>query len=285
MKKKILSICLVAVIAVMAIAGASLAYLTDTDDADNVFEVGNVQIELVEQQRNENGELEAFEDDKTLMPIVGSAQGEKDGYGLPTAKNYVDKIVTVTNTGRSPAYIRTIYAIPVVEGYDEQPVQTDNWLHWNVFSHTDTKDDQGNGTNGWFWGTKDTGDYPDDVNDWNSIKDGDKPAIFEIDGAKYMIYIATNVNEIAPEEETTVAFRGLFLDPKVGCEVVEVEGDSSNSTEKELNYYIPLNGKKVDLGDISNLKILVFAQAVQSEGFVDAWEAFAKSGLPENPWA
>ena len=82
MKKKIVSICLVAVIAVMAIAGASLAYLTDTDDADNVFEVGNVQIELVEQQRDENGGLEAFEDNKILMPIVGSAQGEKDGLRL-----------------------------------------------------------------------------------------------------------------------------------------------------------------------------------------------------------
>ena len=125
MKKKILSICLVAVIAVMAIAGASLAYLTDTDDADNVFEVGNVQIELVEQQRNENGELEAFEDDKTLMPIVGSAQGEKDGYGLPTAKNYVDKIVNVKNTGKSDAYVRVIVAVPA--GLDNSTDAMECW--------------------------------------------------------------------------------------------------------------------------------------------------------------
>ena len=289
-RKKLTALIMVLALALTTLVGGTLAYFTDTDDAVNTFTVGSVKIVLNEKQRKEKtatdgsdyteDNLISFSEETAynLMPL-GTASNKY----LDT--NYVDKIVTVTNTGRSPAYIRTIYAIPVVEGYDEQPVQTDNWLHWNVFSHTDTKDDQGNGTNGWFWGTKDTGDYPDDVNDWNSIKDGDKPAIFEIDGAKYMIYIATNVNEIAPEEETTVAFRGLFLDPKVGCEVVEVEGDSSNSTEKELNYYIPLNGEKVDLGDISNLKILVFAQAVQSEGFVDAWEAFAKSGLPENPWA
>ena len=46
MKKKILSICLVAVIAAMAIAGASLAYFTAEDSAENVFTVGNVAIDL-----------------------------------------------------------------------------------------------------------------------------------------------------------------------------------------------------------------------------------------------
>ncbi len=48
MKKKILSICLVAVIAVMAIAGASLAYFTDNEEAVNTFTFGNVDIELTE---------------------------------------------------------------------------------------------------------------------------------------------------------------------------------------------------------------------------------------------
>ena len=95
MKKKIVAICLVAVIAVMAIAGASLAYLTDTDDADNVFAVGNVQIKLVEQQRDENGGLEDFEDNKTLMPHSLTASGT-DGKKLFVAMfdnfNYNDSI-------------------------------------------------------------------------------------------------------------------------------------------------------------------------------------------------
>lgn len=55
MKKKVLTVCLVAVIAIMAVAGASLAYLTDTDAEDNVFTVGNVTIDLIEQERGENG--------------------------------------------------------------------------------------------------------------------------------------------------------------------------------------------------------------------------------------
>ncbi len=54
MKKKIVTICLVAAIAVMAIAGASLAYFTDRDEKTNVFTVGNVDITLVESKWDEN---------------------------------------------------------------------------------------------------------------------------------------------------------------------------------------------------------------------------------------
>ena len=101
-KKKIVTLCLAAVLVLMAVAGASLAYLTDSKQATNTFTVGNVKIDLIEQQRGENG-LEAFEQNKKLLPIVGSAQGEKDEYGMPIAKNYVDKMVTVKNTGSEDA--------------------------------------------------------------------------------------------------------------------------------------------------------------------------------------
>ncbi len=47
-KKKILTLCLVACLAITAIAGASLAYFTDTKSATNTFTVGNVKIELLE---------------------------------------------------------------------------------------------------------------------------------------------------------------------------------------------------------------------------------------------
>ncbi len=48
MKKKILSICLVAVIAVLAITGASLAYFTDNEQKVNTFTLGDVKIKLEE---------------------------------------------------------------------------------------------------------------------------------------------------------------------------------------------------------------------------------------------
>ena len=85
MKKKILSICLVAVIAVMAIAGASLAYFTAEDSAENVFTVGNVAIDLTEPNWDETGKVEA----EDVYP------------GEPLAKD-----PTVTNTGKNPCFGR-----------------------------------------------------------------------------------------------------------------------------------------------------------------------------------
>lgn len=49
MKKKIISLCLVAALAVVAIAGTSLAYFTDKDAKTNTFTLGNVDIELNEE--------------------------------------------------------------------------------------------------------------------------------------------------------------------------------------------------------------------------------------------
>ena len=86
MKKKITAICLCIALVAIAVVGASLAYFTDTADATNTFTVGNVKIDLIEQERGENG-LQDFTQNKKLSPIVGSAQGEKDEYGMPVAKN------------------------------------------------------------------------------------------------------------------------------------------------------------------------------------------------------
>ena len=49
MKKKIISLCLVAALVVVAIAGTSLAYFTDKDAKTNTFTLGNVDIELNEE--------------------------------------------------------------------------------------------------------------------------------------------------------------------------------------------------------------------------------------------
>lgn len=250
MKKKIMSICLVAVIAVMAIAGASLAYLTDTDDADNVFEVGNVQIELVEQQRNADGTaLEDFTDNKTLMPIVGSAQGEKDEYGLPVAKNYVDKIVTVKNTGKSDAYVRVIVAVPAALDYPEGP------LHWNL----------GNKYNG---ATDET--YNAEVK-WKCVAEKAKVN----GGGEWNIYTFTYQTAVVGENSTPfAAIVGFYLDETVD-NYVDTNGD------------IKFTYKGVDINyDLAKgVTIPVFAQAVQSAGFATADEAFTAANLPTNPWA
>ena len=81
MKKKIISLCLVAALAVVAIAGTSLAYFTDKDAKTNTFTLGNVDIELNEENWEE--------------PIIAA---------VPDMEYAKDPVVT--NIGENDAWIR-----------------------------------------------------------------------------------------------------------------------------------------------------------------------------------
>lgn len=256
MKKKIIALCIAAVLIVTAVAGASLAYLTDTKQAENTFTVGNVRIELIEQQRGENG-LEAFEQNKKLLPIVGSAQGEKDGYGMPTAKNYVDKIVTVQNTGSEDAYIRAYFAIPAAldDGYETFNAGK-NVLHFNfgnkvvgsVISSTEGAE--------WIWthGSK-----------WNYFET-------TMDGIKYNVYYADYHTAVAAGETTEQFVQGVYLDKSF-----EMKEDGAYAFGEKLT---------LDEGwDWSKVTCPVFSIACQAEGFDTPAAAFdAAFGANYNPW-
>ena len=256
MKKKIIALCIAAVLIVTAVAGASLAYLTDTKQAENTFTVGNVRIELIEQQRGENG-LEAFEQNKKLLPIVGSAQGEKDGYGMPTAKNYVDKIVTVQNTGSEDAYIRAYFAIPAAldDGYETFNAGK-NVLHFNfgnkvvgsVISSTEGAE--------WIWthGSK-----------WNYFET-------TMDGIKYNVYYADYHTAVAAGKTTEQFVQGVYLDKSF-----EMKEDGAYAFGEKLT---------LDEGwDWSKVTCPVFSIACQAEGFDTPAAAFdAAFGANYNPW-
>ena len=256
MKKKIIALCIAAVLIVTAVAGASLAYLTDTKQAENTFTVGNVKIELIEQQRGENG-LEAFEQNKKLLPIVGSAQGEKDEYGMPTAKNYVDKIVTVQNTGSEDAYIRAYFAIPAAldDGYETFNAGK-NVLHFNfgnkvvegVISSTEGAE--------WIWthGSK-----------WNYFET-------TMDGIKYNVYYADYHTAVAAGKTTEQFVQGVYLDKSF-----EMKEDGAYAFGEKLT---------LDEGwDWSKVTCPVFSIACQAEGFDTPAAAFdAAFGANYNPW-
>ena len=273
MKKSTLIMILSLVLAVALGVGGTLAYLTDDDGDVNVMVVGNVQITQNEQQRvdqgEKNSELEEFEQNKSMAPIVdkGMVKIPQDVNGWEitmrdedTYRNYVDKIVTVTNTGSSDAYVRTLLAFPT-KGYDSGELAFDEWLHWNYVSDTDTTPN-----NGWMWGTEENGvEWPNNTKDWNAFYN------VEINGEEYTVYIATNVDALAPGKTTAPTLVGMFLDAAVDNELVD----------GKINYYVTKNGKKFDLGDISKLEVLVLSQAVQADGFDTAWEAF-DAAFPTN---
>ncbi len=67
MKKKILSLVLVAVLALAAIGG-TLAYFTDTDEVQNEFTMGKVKIDLWETNANNEKEQDGIKFDAPIVP-------------------------------------------------------------------------------------------------------------------------------------------------------------------------------------------------------------------------
>lgn len=121
MKKKLTAIALVVALLAVAVIGGTLAYFTDTDSAKNTFTVGNVKIDLIEQEKTEQG-LVDFKQDKLLVP------------GKSNDGNAVSKIVTVKNTGKNDAWVWVDLKIPAYLVSSEYPTnESKNALHWNSY--------------------------------------------------------------------------------------------------------------------------------------------------------
>lgn len=253
-KKKVLAISAVLGVAALVISAGTLSYFTDkTEAVKNTFTVGNVDIELKEQQRNsDRTALETFKQDKVLMPIVDSAQGEKDQFGLPTAENYVDKLVSVKNTGNSDAYVRLYIAFPSELDNDDPSL---NIIHWNF----------GNYDNNGTW----TSTY---ASKWNWLKeDGSwNYTVKNIDGINYNVYATDYVNTLAKGATTEYAIQGFYFDAGVDY--------------KDGEYY--KNGTKINFDFDKGVAVLVRAVAVQASGFNNANEAVtAAFGADFDPFA
>lgn len=92
--KKVLSLVLVAALTAALAIGGTLAYLTmDTDEEENVFLVGNINIELDEEVGlyGEGGEVKEKENGAEYSEIMPG--------------DYLKKEVTITNTGKHDAYV------------------------------------------------------------------------------------------------------------------------------------------------------------------------------------
>lgn len=257
MKKRIVTIALVVALVAIAAVG-TLAYFTDTDNATNTFTVGNVAIKLIEKERDGNGGTKEFTQDKRLYPIVGSAQGEKDDLGMPTAKNYVDKMVTIQNTGSEKAYIRAYFAIPSAldDGYETFNAGM-NVLHFNFGNKVENGVVTSTEGVEWIWthGSK-----------WN---------YFETtlsDGIKYNVYYADYYQAVDAGATTEQLVQGVYLDKSFDM--------------KEGKPYAFGEEFDVDAGwDWNKVKCPVFAVACQAEGFDNAADAInAAFGANYNPW-
>ena len=247
-KKIIAGAAAVALTATVSI-GATLAYLMDTDEDVNVMTLGDVYIDQIEQERVDDNaaqtELKDFEQNQPLLPDVypGSSipWASEDEWVVPGDQawkvvqdntNVIDKFVTVKNTGKSDAYIRTIFAFE----WDA----AEDYIHLVTNSTNITK--------GATW-------------EWKFL-DG----LAEIDGSKYMIGVATYTAPVKPGATTIPSLKQVYMGKEATNEYCEKFGDTYD--------------------------ILVFSQAVQTEGFDSIIEgpaaalneAFGEVTLTANPW-
>ena len=264
-KRKILSLAMaLSMVAILAM-GATLAYFTDTDEATNVFTVGNVKNVQNETDRNGDAvDYSAPEASETpvanLFPIVNDSK--VDGYHM--GKNYLDKFVTVTNEGNLPAYVRTYVAFPA-ELDDGDPTfdASKNYLHWNGASAGDDFDaaqDQGDLDNSWYWTASNAKDWPAAASEWNAFQ------IKDADGMVYNVYVATHDAEVPAGKTTAPNLMGVYLDKDIDNK--EVNGETKYVRFKDADNEETIN---YDLSE--GVKVLVVSEAVQTEGFTDAWTA------------
>lgn len=197
MKKRTLMLVLALVAALAMATTGTLAYLSDTDKDVNVMTLGSVDIVQNEQQRVEGGKLDAFVNNQPAYPAVGPIEwadetiifgGSEFKVFTDELKNVVDKFVTVTNTGKSDAFVRTIV---LIEAPDYDP---NDLIHVNV-----------NNTNG----VSNTA--------WTPV---------DIDGVQYVYSVFTYEEALAPNETSLPSLMQLFLDKKATNEDVAKFGDT-----------------------------------------------------------
>ena len=212
--KKILAFVLsMALVAGISISG-TLAYLQDDDSDVNVMTTGSVHIEQNEYERATNADgsyktdstgyvLKDFTQAKPLLPSAIPTNGPGWGWDATTVdmsqvgsqsamqvfvagSNAQDKIVTVKNTGKSDAYVRTWIAL-------EDPF-TENRLGVNV------------GKESYYTQTP-----------WTTV---------EIDGVKYSVACFTYKEALKPGEVSTPSLFQVYLNSKATNEDMELLGDT-----------------------------------------------------------
>lgn len=206
-KKIIAGAAAVALTATVSI-GATLAYLTDTDEDVNVMTLGDVYIDQIEQERVDDKaaqkDLKDFEQNKPLLPAVYSSEsgvpwapesewvvpGDEAWRVVEDNTNVIDKFVTVKNTGKSDAYVRTIFAF-----------EYDNDLLHAVMNDTNTTGDAK-----WNW-------------DWSI-------GTIELDGVKYILAEAVYTGVLAPGKTTIPSLKQIYLDKTATNEDIEKFGDT-----------------------------------------------------------
>lgn len=253
MKKKITALCLCVALLAVAVVGASLAYFTDTKSEKNTFTVGNVKIDLIEQEKT-GDRLDNFEQNKTLVP------------GKSNDGNAVSKIVTVKNTGKNDAWVWVDLKIPAYLVSSEYPTnESKNALHWNSYGCFNVEYNSGNY---WKLATSDgivDADHkvtnPDmvAVEDglWNDYKYVGKETI---NGTEYVVIRTTMAKTLPANKISLPCLAQVYMDWRV-------------KTNEDGTQFILPGGDPISVN--ASWEIIVNAYAIQADSFDTVDEAVA----------
>ncbi len=265
MKKKLTAICLCVALVAIAVVGASLAYFTDKDSATNTFTVGNVKIKLIESTYHREGNDNSGDKDIadptqkasgmtyvtdghyafTDEEIQKDAETYMDGYLGVKGKNMVPgrnvaKCPYVINTGSNNAYIRIRVLVPSKGNNDFVALNEGGVIE-----------------NQWCGTSISSGEFiQGDQYRWPVITlEGD-----EKDGVLYDVYTFTRTEPLAA---------GAMTEWNVWNYIGIVDEATSADIQKAINAGA--------IAKDGTLNVLVYADAIQAEGFEDAaaaWTAF-----------
>lgn len=265
MKKKTILVAAIAVMLVAAlVVGGTLAYFTDTDTETNTFTMGNVSIDLNEQQKGENGPV-PFVQNKQLVP------------GKSNDGNAVSKIVTVTNTStNNDAWVWVELKIPaylVSADYKTDPHKDEskNALHWNSYGCFNVEYNSGNY---WSLATSDGIVGADKkVTDSNmvAVEDGlwnDYEYVKTVNegGTDYVVIRTTMDNKLPAGKTSLPCLAQVYMDWRV------------TTSDDGSKYNLP-DGSTISTALPWN--VIVTAYAIQADGFNtvdDAVAAYSNNG-------
>ncbi len=249
MKKKVLTVALVAALIAIMVSG-TLAYFTADDEVTNTFTIGSVRIEIYENDKATDKTTLPF---GSLTPIVNTADPSKD-------ESYIQKEVNAQNTGLNAAYIRVHIAQPYnLLGYLE--LETDTTTGWERVYTTE----------------------------------------MTMNGQRYIVVTYDYLTAVEPGEFTADLLKGAYLadfvDLATGADVNAALGVEQYNAD-DLYFVTREDGEITECSGFvahkangdgtytsENLNVLVYAQAIQAQGFSGASTAL-DSGFDTNtnPW-
>lgn len=254
MKKKIIALCLILALAAIAVIGGTMAYFQDSDEDVNVFTYGNVDIEQYEHEFDDAGDFVELDADTAeealkLMPVIHFGSGNypnanpDNGTGekFMIGTYYPNLDVTDGNVALADRWAGAWTEPNVVDKYVSVTNTGANDCYVRTIVAIPKKMEALtvlNAVEGITWFRTEVEDSP----------------VIVVDGVEYVVEVFTYIRDdgvLEPEASTGPSLMQVLMTNDVDFEDIPAEF-------------------------VDGFKILVASQAVQTDGFA---EAFAKNDM------